>query len=315
MPRLGSHLSIAGGLHNALEAAVELECDALQVFTRNQRQWAPPPLRDDEIAAFRDGLAEMGWENDRLVCHNSYLINMASPDPEGWEKSVNAMRQELERCEQLGIPVCVAHPGAQLEAPRRPGDPNQLGEPPSDAELNGLKRIAKALDRLERETRGYTVAIALENTVGSGTNLGYEFAHLGWIRDQVKVPERVGFCFDTCHAVAAGYDMSTQPRAKTAIERLEATCGLDNVLAVHLNDSVGEIGSRKDRHAHIGQGTCSEACFRQVLGVSEWSERPMVLETEKAESPDGRPWDLVNLETLRSLIPRRQSSRRRGQPT
>ena len=157
------------------------------------------------------------------------------------------------------------------------------------------------------------MSIAIENTVGSGTNLGYDFAHLGRIRELVRNPDRVGFCFDTCHAVAAGYDMSTNPKAKAAIDRLDEACGLENILALHLNDSIGAIGSRKDRHAHIGHGECSDACFRQVLAVSAWSERPMILETEKADSPDGRPWDTVNLEYLRSLIPGSKSSRRKGQ--
>ena len=314
MPWLGSHLSISGGLYKALDSAGELGMDSVQVFTRNQRQWNTPPLAEDEITAFRDGVKKLGWTGDRLVSHNSYLVNMASPDSEGWEKSVGLMRRELERCEQLGIPTCVSHPGAHLEGSRRPGDPNELGKEPDPGELNGLKRIAKAIDRLEKETSGYTVSIALENTVGSGTNLGYDFAHLGRIRELVRNPDRVGFCFDTCHAVAAGYDMSTNPKAKAAIDRLDEACGLENILALHLNDSIGAIGSRKDRHAHIGHGECSDACFRQVLAVSAWSERPMILETEKADSPDGRPWDTVNLEYLRSLIPGSKSSRRKEQP-
>lgn len=310
-PWLGSHLSISGGMHHAVEAARELDCDCLQVFTKNQRQWRVKPLEDEEVAAWREAIEGIGWsgEPSRVVSHNSYLVNMASPDPDGWEKSVTLQRLELERCEALGIPACVAHPGAHLETPRKPGDPNRIGEPPSADEEKGLARIVTALDRLERETRGFAVRTALENTVGSGTNLGYDPGQLAWIRDRVAVPERVGFCFDTCHAVAAGHDMGTPARAKAVLQRLEDTIGLDQVLAVHLNDSIGALGSRKDRHDHIGHGTCGEACFKAVLRVPAWRDIPMVLETEKKDRPDGRAWDEVNLETLRSLAPGRRSSR------
>ena len=310
-PWLGSHLSIAGGMHHAIEAARELDCDCVQVFTKNQRQWKVKPLADDEVAAWKAAVAAIGWADEpaRVVSHNSYLVNMASPVAETWEKSVALQREELERCETLGIPACVAHPGAHLESTRKPGEPNPIGEPPNEHEEKGLARIVKALDRLERETRGYTVRTALENTVGSGTNLGYDPGHLAWIRDRVAVPERVGFCFDTCHAVAAGHDMSTPSKAKSVLQRLEDTIGLDQVLAVHLNDSIGDLGSRKDRHAHIGEGACGESCFKAVLRVPAWRGIPMVLETEKDESPDGRPWDVVNLERLRELAPGSRSSR------
>ncbi len=304
-PWLGSHLSISGGIHHALEAAGALQCDCVQVFTKNQRQWRVKPLRDEDVAAWKAAIETIGWAGEpaRVVSHNSYLVNMASPDSEGWEKSVALQREELERCERLGIPACVAHPGAHLEKPRKPGEPNVLGEPPTADEEKGLARIVRALDRLEKETRGYRVRTALENTVGSGTNLGYDPGQLAWIRDRVKVPERVGFCFDTCHAVAAGHDMSTPARAKAVLRRLDETIGLDQVLAVHLNDSVGAIGSRKDRHAHILDGVCGEACFRAVLRVPAWRAIPMVLETEKEGNLEGRTWDEVNLERLSSLAP------------
>lgn len=306
-PWLGSHLSISGGLFKAVEASVPLDCDCLQIFTKNQRQWKVKPLATDEVDRFRQAVEDRGWgeEPNRIVSHNSYLVNMASPDPEGWEKSVALQREELERCETLGIPACVAHPGAHLESKRKPGDPNVLGAPPTPDEEKGLARIVDALDRLELETRGYRVRTALENTVGSGTNLGYDPGHLAWIRDRVKVPERVGFCFDTCHAVAAGHDMSTDEKAAEVLARLQATIGLEQVLAVHLNDSIGAMGSRKDRHAHIGDGTCGEACFRAVLRVGAWRGIPMVLETEKETSAEGRPWDEVNLDRLRCLSPGR----------
>lgn len=305
-PWLGSHLSIAGGMHHALEAAETLGCDCVQVFTKNQRQWKSKPLAEGDVMAWKAGIERLGWNDrrNRVVSHNSYLVNMASPDSEGWEKSVTLQRDELERCEALGIPACVAHPGAHLESKRKPGEPNVLAVAPTPAEEKGLGRIVAALDRLERETRGFEVRTALENTVGSGTNLGYDPGHLAWIRDRVAAPERVGFCFDTCHAVAAGHDMSTVTKAQSVLARLDATCGLDQVIAVHLNDSVGDLGSRKDRHAHIGHGTCGIPCFEAVLAVPAWQEIPMVLETEKEGGLDGRSWDAINLEMLGSLSPR-----------
>jgi deoxyribonuclease-4 len=313
-PWLGSHLSISGGIENAVHAAIEAGCDCVQIFTKNQRQWKAPPLLEEHVQAFAAALTAAGWGGERVIAHNSYLVNMASPVEENWEKSVCLMREELERCERLAIPACVAHPGAHLEATRKPSEANVLDGDPSKDELKGLKRIVKALDRLEKETRGYTVRTALENTVGSGTNLGYDFTHLGWIRANVKVPERVGFCFDTCHAVAAGYDMSTRSKAKEVLDQLDQACCLEEVCGVHLNDSIGAIGSRKDRHTHIGQGTCSLDCFSEVLSRTKLRGIPMALETEKGLSPDGQPWDTVNLQTLRSLIQGGVKSRGTRQP-
>ena len=309
---LGSHLSISGGIHKAIEAASELGCDCVQVFTKNQRQWKAPPLTEEQVELFVSAKKAIGWDDARIVSHNSYLVNMASPDAESWEKSTCLMREELERCERLGIAACVAHPGAHLEAPRKTGEPNDLERGPNDNEIKGLTRIVKALDRLEQETRGYAVVTALENTVGSGTNLGYDFAHLAWVRDNVKVPERLGFCFDTCHALAAGYDMATS--ARETLQRLDEVCGLEHVRAVHLNDSIGALGSRKDRHEHIGRGACGLECFREVLATKDLQEVPMVLETEKGLDSDGRAWDEVNLDCLSSLIQGGCKSRKSGQP-
>ena len=313
-PWLGSHLSIAGGIHKAIEAAEELHCDCVQVFTKNQRQWKTPPLTQEQVDLFSKAMTSIGWTSERVVSHNSYLVNMASPDPEAWEKSVRLMREELERCERLGISACVAHPGAHLESPRKPGEKNDLDHGPNAHEIKGLKRIVKALDRLEKETRGYTVVTALENTVGSGTNLGYDFTQLGWIREHVKTPERIGFCFDTCHALAAGYDMTSCSLARSTLERLDEACGLREIRVVHLNDSIGALGSRKDRHEHIGEGNCTLDCFREVLATQELWRVPMVLETEKGLNPDGRQWDEVNLDRLASLVQEGRSSRKRGQP-
>jgi deoxyribonuclease-4 len=298
---IGSHCSIAGGLHHAVDEAISLGLDCVQVFTKNQRQWSSKPLQRTEVDAWRAALAAAGWDGSRVVSHNSYLVNLANPDAAARARSLALQRDETERCEALGIPACVMHPGAHLGTPRKPRDPNRLGEAPTDDELDGLRRIASSLDELHRHLTGYRTITLLETTVGSGTNLGYDFAHLRVIRDLVRQPERVGFCIDTCHIVAAGYDCSTAARAKAVLERFDAECGLEHVHAVHVNDSIGACGSRLDRHAHIGHGTCGESCFRAVLRHPKLLGRPMILETAKEDGPGGEPWDIVNARELRRL--------------
>ena len=303
---LGSHLSISGGMVNALTEAERLGMECVQVFTKNQRRWKVPPLKESDRTAWLEQLAQMGWDELselRTVSHNSYLINMASPDPEMQAKSIALQREEIDRCEQLSIPLLVAHPGAHLGQARPRGETNQLGSGPNPDELEGLKRIVQALDGLHRDTAGTRTVTCLETTVGSGTNLGYDFDHLQFIRANVQNPERVGFCLDTCHVTAAGYDMSTPDGAQSVLERFDESCGLENLLVVHLNDSLGSLGSRLDRHAHIGDGCCGEACFRAVLSHKILRDRPMILETAKEEAPDGRQWDEVNLDRLRAVGP------------
>ena len=302
---LGSHLSIAGGMHLALDAAVVLKLECLQVFTKNQRQWRVKPLEDEAVNQWKTQLKKMKWLSTggctRVVSHNSYLINLASPDPTNWRRAVALQRVEMERCESLLIPFLVAHPGAHLGQSLVPGTPHQLGTKPTKDEQAGLRRIVRALDQLHKELPGYQVRTCLETTVGSGTNLGYDFGHLAWIRGEVKEPDRLGFCFDTCHVTAAGYDMSTDAKAKAVLQEFDAGPGLDHLLVAHLNDSIGAIGSRKDRHAHIGDGTCGESAFRAILQHPHLKSRPMILETPKGDTPKGTPWDTINIRRLRRL--------------
>ncbi|MHC5113149.1 MAG: deoxyribonuclease IV [Planctomycetota bacterium] len=309
----GSHLSIAGGMVNALVEAERLKLDCVQVFTKNQRQWKVRPLDAGERDAWLSKLAEMGWHRRRgpvrVVSHNSYLINMASPDPTAWERSVELQRIEIERCEELRIPLCVAHPGAHLGDAPRPGTPHDLDAPPTRDERAGMKRIVKALDHIHRALPGYRTITCLETTVGSGTNLGYCFEQLAWIREHVREPERVAFCFDTCHVTAAGYDMSTDRGAEAVLRRFASVCGRGSIRVMHLNDSVGEVGSRRDRHAHIGDGTCGRACFRTIVNRRALASVPKVLETPKGDDDAGVPWDLVNVRRLKRLISRRGRSR------
>lgn len=310
---LGSHLSVAGGLSNALLEAKRLEMGCVQVFTRNQRQWSAKPITEEERRDWLAALRDLGWLDEttgsvgaRVVSHNSYLVNMASPDAATRERSIEAQRAELERCEALRIPLCVMHPGAHLDPAGRPGGASKPPAPPAGtptpAELAGLRRVAEALDRLHRELPGFHVRTLLETTAGTGTNLGYDFAHLAIVRDLLREPERVGFCFDTCHVVAAGYPMASAQDATETWQRWDATCGLGAIRAFHLNDSVGACGSRTDRHAHIGLGACGDECFRAVVNQPRFRGVPMILETPKGEDARGRNWDLVNIERLRGLV-------------
>jgi deoxyribonuclease-4 len=309
----GAHLSVAGGLVNALEEARGLRFDCVQVFTRNQRQWSARALQDDERISWRAGLKDLGWHRrrgpDHTVSHNSYLVNLASPDRGVQRKSLAAQRSELERCESLGIPLCVMHPGAHLRRPWRPEEPAEPAGPPTRDEQAGLKRVVKALDRIHRDLPGYRVITCLETTAGAGTTLGYSFEHLAFIREHVREPQRVGYCFDTCHVTAAGYDMTTDVRAAAVLRRFHEVCDRRHLRVFHLNDSVGPVGSRRDRHAHIGHGTCGLPCFRGIVNTRAFARVPKIIETPKGTNERGVPWDAVNIRRLKRLI-RRQGSRR-----
>lgn len=298
----GSHLSIAGGMENALKRASIQNMDCLQVFTKNQRQWKVKPLKDEEIKKWLDELFKMGWDGtNRIVSHNSYLVNMASPNPESQKKSIDLQREEIERCEQLHIPFLVSHPGARLGTPRKRGEKNLLNEPITKEETDGLQRIVDAIDQIHTDLSGYKTVICLETTVGSGTNLGYDFKHLGWMRERVQEPQRIGFCFDTCHVTAAGYDMTTRIKAADTLEMFEVEAGLEHIKVFHFNDSVGKIGSRLDRHAHIGEGECGLSCFDEILEHPSFDDVPKVLETPKEENEEGELMDLVNIAKLRIM--------------
>ncbi len=308
MPLLGSHLSIAGGMENAVNEAVRLTMDCVQVFTKNQRQWASKPLTEEQLVAWKAAIKAAGWakEPHRVVSHASYLINLGSPSPELWAKSVASMRVELERCEALGIPGCVVHPGAHLGTP--PPKSRAPGTEFTGDERAGLERIVKALNQLARELKGFTVRTLLETTTGSGTNLGGDFEHVAFLRNSASDPDRIGFCLDTCHISSAGYDLSTAKAAKAVLDHFDDICGLEHLKAVHLNDSKAPRGSRIDRHEHILHGTCGRPCFEAVLRHKSLQKIPMVLETAKEKDSDGREWDAVNLEVLRSLAGSNRSS-------
>lgn len=294
----GSHLSIAGGMTNALHEAEGLAMDTVQVFTKNQQQWKVKPLEEGAISDWRAEVERLGWQG-RTVSHASYLINLASPDDELWAKSVDLMTVEIERCEALGIRFLVHHPGAYT----------------TSTPARGLARIAKAYDSLLKRTRGFDTVMCLEDTVGSGSNHGRTFEELadlrGRILDKAAEPDRVGYCLDTCHAHAGGYDLSTRQGGEEALDAFDNLCGLEHVKVLHLNDSKGECGSRKDRHAHIGEGTIGGGTSHKSLAASGFaavvnrralSNVPKIMETPKEETAAGTPMDRVNLRRLRKLI-------------
>lgn len=304
----GSHLSVAGGMVNALNEAESLGLDCVQVFTKNQQQWKVRPLKDADREAWLTKLGELDWrpnagEPGRTASHASYLINLASPDDELWEKSIGLMVEEIERCEALEIPYLVHHPGAYT----------------TSSESAGLRRIAKAYKKFLKATAGYRTALCLENTVGSGSNLGAPFEQLGELRrliaEESGSGERVGFCFDTCHAHAAGYSMATRAEGDAVLAAFDEHCGLANLKVMHLNDSKGEAGSRKDRHAHVGEGTLTlapgrkrprlaDSGFAAVVNHARLASIPKILETPKGTDDAGRAYDSLNLAKLRRMIDR-----------
>lgn len=278
---LGAHQSIAGGVEKALERGVEASCDTVQIFVKSPNRWASKPLAEANVAAFKEAVPATGiWP---VFAHALYLINLATPDDELWLKSLDALTDDLERCEQLGLPGLVIHPGSHRGS----------GEAP------GLARIAAALDEVHTRLPGYGVQVWLETTAGQGDHLGHSFGQLRVMVDGVTDPERLGICFDTAHAFAAGYELRTREGFEAAWAEFDDLLGLDRLRAVHLNDSKKELGSRVDRHEHIGQGFLGLEPFRFLLNDARFLGRPMTLETEKGSDLSE---DRENLALLRSLI-------------
>jgi deoxyribonuclease-4 len=275
-------MSIAGGYYKAALAAGKAGCDCVQLFTKNNNQWRAKPIVAEDIEQFAVALKEQGVS--RPISHASYLINLASPVDELWKKSIDAFVVELQRAELLGIGGVVVHPGSFT----------------TSSEEKGLKRIAKALDEVHKQTKGIDAKCLLENTAGQGSNLGHRFEHLAAIIDGVRDPDRLGVCIDTCHAFAAGYALGTEKEYKATIRGLNQSVGLAKVLALHLNDSKKPFGSRVDRHEHIGRGEMGIEPFRLLMNDRRFAKKPMYLETPKGEER-GEDLDVINLRVLRGL--------------
>jgi deoxyribonuclease-4 len=280
-PLLGAHVSIAGGVSESPARGKSIGCDCIQIFTKSSRQWKSKPYSEEEIAAFRRNLAESGIAC--AIAHDSYLLNLGAPGEALRKKSVDGFIDELERCEVLGVPYLVAHPGSHVGA----------GE---DA---GIKTIGKSIDEAHPACQGFKVKVALEITAGQGSNLGCSFKQMGQIFNAVKENDRLRLCFDTEHAFASGYEINTEEGYARCFDELEEYLGLDRVVAFHLNDSLKPFNSRVDRHEHIGKGHLGRDTFRRLLHDKRFFGMPMCLETEPG--PDMK--DIAHdLQTLKGLL-------------
>ncbi len=287
MPILGAHQSIAGGYYRAVEIAAEACCDCVQLFTKNNNQWRGKPLTKEDAEKFQATLKRLGVTYP--LSHDSYLINLAAPDETLWRKSVEAFAVELQRAEALGIPFVVMHPGAYT----------------TSSEEAGIKRIVAGLNEVHDKVGKLKAHTLLENTAGQGSTLGWRFEQLAAILEEVRDPDRLAVCIDTCHVFAAGYPISTPADYKATMKQLDQTVSLKLVKAIHLNDSKKELGSRVDRHEHIGRGKIGLEGFRSLLNNARFAKVPMYLETPKEDDngePDGVRQDKKNLAVLRRLV-------------
>lgn len=282
----GAHLSIAGGMHRALEAAHRLRCDTVQVFVKNQRQWQAVPLGPDDVARWHALRHRPGF--GPLLAHATYLINLAAADRTLQARSRRALAEELRRCDVLAIPHLILHPGAAGSSRRG----------------TAITRVARALNHVFNNLPELQAGVLLETTAGQGTSLGSTFDELGEIIAQVEQSCRVGVCIDTCHVFAAGYDIRDSGNYESMIDEVEHTVGIARVRCWHLNDSRGACGSRRDRHEHIGRGRLGTAAFRNVLADPRFGGVPMILETPKGTDLAGRDYDAVNLRRLRDIARR-----------
>ena len=278
---IGSHLSIAGGLDRAITTASEYGFDAVALFLRNQRQWRSPPLSEEAVQKFR--LTRKRTGISPVVAHGSYLVNLAGLK-EIRRKSIVAVKNELARCGRLGVEYLVLHPGSREDAVR------------------GMSLIADALNTVIETCEHSRPKILLENTAGAGNTIGRSFEQLAEILSQVDRPGRLGVCLDTCHIFAAGYDIRSPREYELTMEQFDKIIGINRLGAIHANDSLGELGSHRDRHAHIGEGEIGLDGFSNFVNDPRLAKIPLILETPKGETPDGGDWDHVNVEKLRSLI-------------
>ncbi len=287
--RLGAHISTAGGVYKAFKRADDVGCETMLVFTKSNRQWKAKPLTEQDIGAYKEKSGQ--FSNIRPVAvHASYLINIGSPKEDLWEKSFQALKIEVERCGALGIPLITFHPGSYVK---------------SDEET-GLDNISRGLRRLLDETADSApdTVICLETMAGQGTNLGHTFEQLAYLLDQAGPNKRLGVCFDTCHVFAAGYDIRTPEAYEQTMSEFDRVIGLDQIKVFHFNDSKYELGERKDRHAHIGEGHIGLQGFANFVNDPHWADYAAHLETPKTEEDeDGNEveMDPINLAALRDL--------------
>ncbi len=271
-------MSIAGSYTNAVKAAEKYACTALQIFTKNQRQWRAKPITPEQAESFKSETKRAGLRS--IVAHATYLINLASPKPDVFQKSLATFIEELRRSELLGASHLVFHPGSHL----------------GRGEKVGIRRVAEAMKTAIEETKGLKVKLTIEITAGQGTNLGYRFEHIAELIEAVGHEDRLAVCFDTCHAFAAGYDIRDAESYERTMRIFDDIIGLKWLQVFHLNDSKGELGSRIDRHIHLGHGQIGREGFRLIMQDERFVDVPKIIETPKDDD-----WDAKNLSLLRSF--------------
>lgn len=276
---LGAHISISGGLNKAIALGEKLECTVIQIFTKSSRSWSAKKLTTEEINLFKNALKKSTIKE--VIAHSSYLINIGSKDKNTEKKSILALIEELERCEQLGIPYIVIHPGSHL----------------GSGEESCIEKIAENLDTAFKKIPGKS-GIALEIVAGQGTNVGYTFEQLRKIRDLCKEKKRIGICLDTCHMFSAGYDIGSKKGYENVLEQFDKILGLKNLKTIHLNDSKTKLGSKLDRHENIGKGTIPLETFKLIMNDNRLKNIPKILETPVEDYSEFTE----QIKLLRSLI-------------
>ena len=268
MKRVGAHVSTGGGVENAPLHAAAIGAKAFALFTKNQRQWRAPKLSTSSVDAFKKNCSDGGFKPEHILPHDSYLINLGSPDPDKLQRAREAFIEEMQRAEELGLLMLNFHPGSHLK---------------EIDEEQCLKLIAESINMALDATKGVTAVI--ENTAGQGTNLGHRFEQLASLVDQVADKTRVGVCLDTCHLFASGYDLQTTEAAEFTFSEFDRIVGLKYLRGMHLNDAMQALGSRVDRHAGIGKGTIGMEVFSCIMNTPAFEEIPLILET-----PDSDAW-------------------------
>jgi deoxyribonuclease-4 len=279
-PRIGAHMSIAGGVHLSVERAKALKCRAFQIFTKNSNQWQSKEIPEEDAEEFRRRVGAGGYTH--VIAHDSYLINVASPEKDLWKRSFDALLDEVERANLLGLDYLVMHPGAHK----------------GTGEEKGLNRIADALEGILESYPDDGVEILLETTAGQGTNLGHRFEQLRYLIDRLAAGERIGICLDTAHIFAAGYDIRDRASYERTMDEFDRIIGLERLKMIHMNDTQKEFGSRVDRHHHIGKGNIGLEGFRFFMTDDRLQALPKILETPKGSDDE---MDRKNLALLRKL--------------
>ena len=277
--QIGAHVSISGSVDRAVDNAIERECSAFQIFTRNPRSWFAKDLDIIDLNRFKEKLQASKIDRMAICAHMPYLPNLSSPEDDGYEKSIKSMIKEVERCDKLGIPYLVTH----------------LGSHKGSGEENGIKRLTDALNKVARTEAD--VMILLENTAGQKNSVGSDFAQLAEIFSKCKPVKKFGVCLDTCHAFVAGYDLRTKTAVQKTMKEFGDTVGITNLKILHLNDSKGEINSNRDRHDHIGLGEIGKEGLGEMIKIINKNRIPIVLETPIDDTRD----DFENIKQAKSL--------------